>query len=90
MFFWQLKQAKAEIVSASKVAYQFLVGITSNAGGTPESPINSSGGTPRSQASWLKNLVTSGAKPSNCSDIENQEQDAPGNSSIQIQNHDNS
>lgn len=77
-FAWQLRQAKTEIVSATKVAYRFLVGITNNAGSTPESPGNSNRGTPKFQATWLKNLVTSGAKSSSTSDIENHEQDALG------------
>ena len=70
----QLRQAKTEIVSASKVAYRFLVGVTNNARNGPESPSNSNrgGGSPRFQASWLKNIITNGAKPSTSSEAENQ------------------
>ena len=72
-WFSQLRQAKTEIVSASKVAYRFLVGVTNNVKNGSESPSNSNrGGSPRFQATWLKNLITNGAKPSDSSDIENQ------------------
>lgn len=71
----QLRQAKTEIVAASKVAYRFLLGVTSNVRSDPESPSNSNrGGSPRFQASWLKNLVTNGAKPSGSSEIQNQDE----------------
>jgi len=73
----QFRQAKTEIVSASKVAYRFLLGVTNNVTNNvkngPESPDNSNrGGSPRLQASWLKNIVTNGAKPSTSSEAENQ------------------
>ncbi|XP_059456125.1 deSI-like protein At4g17486 [Corylus avellana] len=71
----RLRQAKTEIVSASKVAYRFLLGVANNAGGSPESPGNSNRGTPRFQGTWFKNLVTTGAKPSSSSEIENQDED---------------
>ncbi|KAF7813118.1 deSI-like protein [Senna tora] len=75
----RLRQAKTEIVSASKVAYRFLVGVTSNVTNNirsdPESPSNSNrGGSPRFQATWLKNLVTTGAKPSGTSEIQNKDE----------------
>lgn len=73
----QLRQAKTEIVSASKVAYRFLLDVANNAGGSPESPGNSNRGTPRFQATWFKNLVTTGAKPSSSSEIENRDEDRP-------------
>ncbi|KAF5731168.1 hypothetical protein HS088_TW19G00773 [Tripterygium wilfordii] len=69
----RMRQAKAEIVSASKVAYRFLVGVTSNSGVTPDSPGNSNRGTPRVQASWFKNIITTGAKPSSGSEIDNKD-----------------
>ncbi|GLU24308.1 hypothetical protein SLE2022_402520 [Rubroshorea leprosula] len=69
----RLRQAKTEIVSASKVAYRFLVGVTSGANGaTPDSPGGSNRGSPRFQATWFKNLITNGAKPSSSSGIDNQ------------------
>ncbi|KAJ8773194.1 hypothetical protein K2173_028371 [Erythroxylum novogranatense] len=63
----RFRQAKTEIVSASKVAYRFLLGGN---GSTPESPSSSNRGSSRFQATWFKNLVTPGAKPSTSSDIE--------------------
>lgn len=71
----QLRQAKTEIVSASKVAYRFLLGAASNNGSASDSPGNSNRGTPRFQATWFKNLVTSGDKPSSSTEIDNQDED---------------
>ncbi|XP_044469016.1 deubiquitinase DESI2-like [Mangifera indica] len=72
----RLKQARTEIVSASKVAYRFLLGVASNGNGPdPDSPSNSNRGTPRFQAAWFKNLITTGAKPSSSSDIETSQGD---------------
>jgi len=70
----RFRQAKTEIVSASKVAYRFLVGVTNNVKTGPESPNNSNrgGGSPRFQASWLRNIITTGAKPSTSSESEGQ------------------
>ena len=73
----RFRQAKTEIVSASKVAYRFLLGVTNNVTNNvkngPESPDNSNrGGSPRLQGSWLKNIITNGAKPSTSSEAENQ------------------
>lgn len=60
---FRLKQAKTEIVSASKVAYRYLAGMASNVAVTPEN--GSPGGTtPRFQATWFKNLIAAGDKPS--------------------------
>lgn len=74
-FLLQLRQAKTEIVSASKVAYRFLLGVTNNVKSGSESPSNSNrGGSPRFQGAWLKNLVTNGAKPSSSSVVDNQDQ----------------
>lgn len=58
----RLKQAKKEIVTASKVAYRFLAGVTSNSSTTREGPGNSSGS--RFQGTWFRNLISVGAKPS--------------------------
>ncbi|XP_052187243.1 uncharacterized protein LOC127798010 [Diospyros lotus] len=66
----KFRQAKAEIVSASKVAYRFLAGVASNSAVAPESPGNSNRGTNRFQATWFKSLIASGAKPSTSSDVE--------------------
>ncbi|XP_031251429.1 deSI-like protein At4g17486 [Pistacia vera] len=78
----RLRQARTEIVSASKVAYRFLLGVANNGNGNsngpvPDSPSNLIRGTPRFQATWFKNLITTGAKPSSSSDIENNEGDTP-------------
>ncbi|CDP05149.1 unnamed protein product [Coffea canephora] len=69
----KFRQAKTEIVTASKVAYRFLLGVASN---SPDSAANSARGTPsRFQGTWFKNLVSPGAKPSSSSDIENLDED---------------
>ncbi|CAL5405129.1 unnamed protein product [Camellia sinensis] len=70
----RLRQAKTELVSASKVAYRFLLGVSSNSSVAAESPGSTNRGTPRFQASWFKNLVSNGAKPSSSSELENQEE----------------
>lgn len=70
----QFRQAKTEIVSASKVAYRFLMGVASNNSVSPESPGNSTRGSPRFQATWFKNLVSTQPKPSSSSDLENREE----------------
>lgn len=80
----RLRQAKAEVVSASKVAYRFLAGVASNnnnnsgiSNGSPESPSNSNrGGSPRIQATWFKNLMSLGSKPST-SELEDVEERTP-------------
>lgn len=69
----QFRQAKTEIVSASKVAYRFLLGVASNNSVSPESPSNSTRGSPRFQGTWFKNLIANGAKPSSSSDMQSQE-----------------
>ncbi|XP_042000771.1 deSI-like protein At4g17486 [Salvia splendens] len=72
---YRFRQAKTEIVTASKVAYRFLAGIASNnmiAG--PDAPSNSNGGTPRFQPTWFKNLVAPGEKPSSSSELEDEDQ----------------
>lgn len=61
---FQFRQAKTEIVSASKVAYRFLLSATSSSPVVPDTTSNSGRGTPRFQGTWFKNLITSGAKPS--------------------------
>ncbi|XP_058105649.1 deSI-like protein At4g17486 [Magnolia sinica] len=64
----RFRQAKTEIVTASKVAYRFILGVTSNSA-NPESPSNSNrGGSPRYQGAWFKNFISVGAKPSSSSD----------------------
>lgn len=72
----RFRQAKTEIVSASKVAYQFLAGVTSKVANSPDSQNNinnnSNKGSPRFQAAWFKNVI-SGAKPSTSSTLDEQE-----------------
>ncbi|CAA6666946.1 unnamed protein product [Spirodela intermedia] len=63
----KLRQAKTEIVTASRVAYKFLAGVASNTLAAPESPGNPGRGSPRFQGAWFKNLMTVGAKPSSSS-----------------------
>ncbi|KAL0304309.1 UNVERIFIED_CONTAM: hypothetical protein Sradi_6299000 [Sesamum radiatum] len=76
---YRFRQAKTEIVSASRVAYRFLAGVASNnLNVVPDSPGNSNNGSPRFQATWLKNLVSPGTKPSTGSKVENQDQDEVG------------
>ncbi|ONK55936.1 uncharacterized protein A4U43_C10F2470 [Asparagus officinalis] len=60
----RLRQAKTEIVAASKVAYKFMAGLGSNSPTTPESPNNQERGSPRFQGAWFKKLASVGAKPS--------------------------
>ncbi|XP_051121352.1 uncharacterized protein LOC127244854 [Andrographis paniculata] len=74
---YRWRQAKAEIVTASKVAYRFLSGVTANnsSAGT-ESGENSNRGSPRFQTPWFKNIITTGAKPSSSSEMENSDEEA--------------
>ncbi|GJY38481.1 deSI-like protein [Tanacetum coccineum] len=86
---YRFRQAKTEIVTASKVAYQFLAGIASNNNTTAatESTNGSSNGstTPRfQQPAWFKNLVAAGAKPSTSNTLENGEEDFTHNLSTEI------
>ncbi|KAI3808797.1 hypothetical protein L1987_24758 [Smallanthus sonchifolius] len=70
----RFRQAKTEIVTASKVAYRFLAGITSNntTQGSPGSPVGTDRSNPRfQQPAWFKNLVAAGAKPSTSATLEN-------------------
>eukprot|EP00262_Sarcandra_glabra_P013586 TRINITY_DN3798_c1_g1_i1.p1 TRINITY_DN3798_c1_g1~~TRINITY_DN3798_c1_g1_i1.p1 ORF type:complete len:126 (+),score=17.93 TRINITY_DN3798_c1_g1_i1:158-535(+) len=67
----QLRQAKTEIVCASKVAYRFIVGVATSPA-TPESLSNSNRGSPRFQGTWFKNLISAGPKPSSSSEFPNQ------------------
>ncbi|XP_076945397.1 uncharacterized protein LOC143616462 [Bidens hawaiensis] len=71
----RFRQAKTEIVTASKVAYRFLSGITSKNNvtqGSPDSPGDTNRSNPRfQQPAWFKNLVAAGAKPSTSATLEN-------------------
>ncbi|XP_047957874.1 deubiquitinase DESI2-like [Salvia hispanica] len=72
---YRFRQAKSEIVSASKVAYRFLAGVaSSNSVVGPESPGNSGRGNPRFQGTWFKNLISTGAKPSASSEMEKRDE----------------
>lgn len=69
----RFRQAKTEIVTASKVAYRFLAGVASNNSiASPES--NSTRGSPRFQGTWFKNLISAGPKPSTSSEMENRDE----------------
>ncbi|KAM7494456.1 hypothetical protein LguiB_029065 [Lonicera macranthoides] len=78
----RFRQAKTEIVSASRVAYRFLASVTSNnslnspVAGNSNANSNRGGGSPRFQATWFRNLVSAaGARPSSSSDLGNQDED---------------
>ncbi|ONK59026.1 uncharacterized protein A4U43_C08F2210 [Asparagus officinalis] len=60
----KLRQAKEEIVSASKVAYRFLAGVASNSSVSPSNTDNTNNGSPRFQGAWFKNLISPAPKPS--------------------------
>ncbi|KAL5230077.1 hypothetical protein ABZP36_028853 [Zizania latifolia] len=61
----KFRQAKTEIVNASRVAYRFMAGLASkNQPSQPESPGNQNRNGPTFQGSWFKNIVSAGAKPS--------------------------
>lgn len=79
---FRLRQAKTEIVTASKVAYRFLAGIGSN---SPSSPGNGNlnGSNSRLQAAWFKNLLPVGDKPSTSTVLEQPNQEV-----IRRQHHD--
>ncbi|KAI7731136.1 hypothetical protein M8C21_013908 [Ambrosia artemisiifolia] len=88
---YRFRQAKTEIVTASKVAYQFLAGIASNtaAAVASDSPSSSSKGGFANpgfqQPAWFKNLVAAGAKPSSSSGIiGNGDEDIAHNLSAEI------
>ncbi|KAL6503909.1 hypothetical protein OROGR_025832 [Orobanche gracilis] len=71
---YRFRQAKTEIVSASKVAYRFLAGVASNNAVTaPESSGNRTTDSPKFQGPWFKNLMPGGAMPSSSSELENAE-----------------
>ncbi|KAH1089830.1 hypothetical protein J1N35_017087 [Gossypium stocksii] len=67
---FRLRQAKTEIVSASKVAYRFLLGVTSGSSAADDSTGNSNSGSPSFQSAWFKDMFNAGAKPSTRSEIE--------------------
>ncbi|KAL0798423.1 hypothetical protein Bca101_053598 [Brassica carinata] len=76
----RVKQAKTELVSASKVAYRFLSNITSNVtNGSPQQRPGTLGssenGSLRLQGSWFKGLLNT-AKPSTSTEIEDRDEDA--------------
>ncbi|KAF2617005.1 hypothetical protein F2Q68_00040388 [Brassica cretica] len=75
----RVKQAKTELVSASKVAYRFLSNITSNVtNGSPQRPgtlSSSENGNLRLQGSWFKGLLNT-AKPSTSTEMESKDEDA--------------
>ncbi|KAJ0968333.1 hypothetical protein J5N97_025250 [Dioscorea zingiberensis] len=60
----RFRQAKTEIISASKAAYNYITGMASSTSATPENPSNENNDLSLCQVSWFKNLVSIGAKPS--------------------------
>lgn len=74
----QLRQAKEEIVSASKSAYRFIAGMASNSLATQENQGNSQQATSRFQGAWFRNFISSvGAKPSTSTSEIMNDTDAP-------------
>ncbi|GMI76481.1 hypothetical protein like AT4G25660 [Hibiscus trionum] len=71
----RLRQAKTEIVSASKDAYRFVVGVRTGSSGRSDSPRNPNRGSPRFQTAWFKNLISTSVKTSITSKIETQDDD---------------
>ncbi|KAL9237335.1 hypothetical protein vseg_011898 [Gypsophila vaccaria] len=72
----QFRQAKTEIVTASKVAYRFLQGIATNSNSQVSNDNPSPNRTsPRFQMSWLKNIVPAGDKPSTSAVLEGPNQE---------------
>lgn len=69
MLIQKLRQAKTEIVTASKVAYRFLLGVNSNSAASTESAGNADKGSTKLQAAWFKNLVSAGPKVSGNSEV---------------------
>ncbi|KAK9672598.1 hypothetical protein RND81_12G111200 [Saponaria officinalis] len=67
---YRFKQAKTEIVSASKVAYRFLQGIATNSNSQVSTDSPSSNGTSPRFQSWFKNLIPAGDKPSTSAVLE--------------------
>ncbi|RDX60969.1 DeSI-like protein, partial [Mucuna pruriens] len=63
----RFRKAKTNIVSASKVAFRFLSGVTNNVKTHDlNSPTNSSiGGSPTPQAAWFRNLSTKSSSKRN-------------------------
>ncbi|KAK9665437.1 hypothetical protein RND81_14G112300 [Saponaria officinalis] len=82
---YRFKQAKTEIVTASKVAYRFLQGIAtnSNSQASTDNP-SPNKASPRFQMSWLKNVIPAGDKPSTSSVVE-----GPNQEVIKQQRHQN-
>ncbi|WOG97064.1 hypothetical protein DCAR_0416403 [Daucus carota subsp. sativus] len=64
---FRLRQAKTEIVTASKVAYRFLLGVDSNSAASTESTNRVC--PPRFQTDWFKSLVSAGPKLSSNSEV---------------------
>ncbi|KAF8114039.1 hypothetical protein N665_0043s0107 [Sinapis alba] len=79
----RLKQAKTELLSASRVAYRFLSNVTSNVTNiSPQGPgtvNNSDNGNLRMQGTWLKGMLNT-AKPSTSTETDNKDED--GNHAI--------
>ncbi|KAF8698498.1 hypothetical protein HU200_035241 [Digitaria exilis] len=82
----KFRQAKTEIVNASRVAYRFMAGLASRNQASPESPgsnqnrgsptpTNQNRGSPTTQGAWFKNIVAAGAKPSSSGSTPTQDTD---------------
>lgn len=73
----QFRQAKTEIVNASRVAYRFMAGLASKNQASPESLGNNQNrGSPTFQGAWFKNIISAGAKPSASGSTPTHSQDA--------------
>ncbi|KAM3409174.1 hypothetical protein ACQJBY_001875 [Aegilops geniculata] len=71
----KFRQAKTEIVNASRVAYRFMAGLTSKNQASQEAPGDQNRGSPTFQGTWFKNVVSAGAKPSTSGSTPSQEAD---------------
>jgi hypothetical protein len=73
----QFRQAKTEIVNASRVAYRFMAGLAPKNEAAPDSQGNSNQnrGSPTFQGAWFKNIISDGAKPSSSGSTPSQDTD---------------
>jgi hypothetical protein len=75
----QFRQAKTEIVNASRVAYRFMAGLAPKNQAAPDSLDNSNQNrgspAPTFQGAWFKNIISAGTKPSSSGSTPSQDTD---------------
>jgi hypothetical protein len=73
----QFRQAKTEIVNASRVAYRFMAGLAPKNQAAPDSLGNSNQNrsSPTFQGAWFKNIISAGVKPSSSESTPSQDTD---------------